>query len=696
MELYPYQHECLKAIESARLSGATKALVVMATGLGKTIISAVELKSLMAKQRGRVLYLAHKNEILRQARAMYEAILDTDVSYGYFHGEEKHLHKVDVLFASFQTMANWREEFLEDEFRYIVIDEAHHVPAETYQPTVEYFEADFTLGLTATPDRSDQQDITKLLGKPVFYLGLFEALAEGYLSKVDYRLMTDEIELLELNDLPVGKLSIAGLNRTIFIPKRDEEIIRIIDDRTADIVNPRMIIFCASIAHAKQIEELMPHALLIHSLLPSKVRQQRVEEFRRSRSATVITIDIFNEGIDIPEANVIVFLRSTVSRTIYLQQLGRGLRRYHGKDKVLVLDFVANCERIEMIDFLRTGVEDAKKREVRGSRVRESFVLTIDGAEFDEQLVDLAQLVKSVRGGYTREDLVGQIKFLADELGRTPSITDLKERKDLADPKTFYLYFKSWNNALRAAGMKPGRELRYYSNEELIEQLRTLGRTLGRIPTGRDLDPKTMAHRDTYKLRFGSWYSALREAGFETAKKSYSRDELIEQLRFMQKELGRTPELRDVTKYVNCASPSTFSNMFGSWNKALEAAGIDPRVKDYTREEMIAQLQDMYQKLGRKPTTRELGLKYNTASPARFVREFGSLNNALAIAGFSANKIGRYSTEELIDQLRQLSTELGRAPKVEDLMQARNNLASASTFKNRFGSLGKALEAAGY
>lgn len=175
-----YQRACLDKLEEIRNQGRKKTFVIMATGLGKTFTSAYEVKRLLKKAPGRVLYLCHSTYVLDQAHKEYESILGSDYSYGFFHGTEKNLHDVDVLFASFQTMASWRTLFAKNEFRYIVVDEVHRAQAATFQPTVEYFDADFLLGLTATPYRGDGLNIADLFGEYAFRLELFEALAKRY------------------------------------------------------------------------------------------------------------------------------------------------------------------------------------------------------------------------------------------------------------------------------------------------------------------------------------------------------------------------------------------------------------------------------------------------------------------------------------------------------------------------------------
>src|SRR3989344_7880335 len=207
-EPYWYESECLEALKSARNDGIGRALVVMASGLGKTVVAAFDIKSFLERFGGRVLFLVHQNDILDQAYETFVDVLGEGYGFGYMHGTQKDLEYVDVLFASFQTMRLWRDSFEPDTFAYIVVDESHHTPAETYLPTLEYFNPKFLLGITATPERTDLQDIRKVYGEEVYSLPLEDALAQGLLTPVDYRLLTDEIQNLSVLKTPIGRLSV--------------------------------------------------------------------------------------------------------------------------------------------------------------------------------------------------------------------------------------------------------------------------------------------------------------------------------------------------------------------------------------------------------------------------------------------------------------------------------------------------------
>jgi len=351
IEVRGYQVECLDALQRVRDEGKTVALVQMATGLGKTTVVASDVKRFMDENPGsRVLFLCHQNEILRQARQRFKHVLgDGRYSFGTFNGKTKAGFDADCVFASFQTMGNWRDRFEPDAFDYIVVDESHHGKAETYEPTLKYFDPKFMLGVTATPDRKDLKDIREIFGEEIYTKSLSEALAEGLLARPDYRVIVDSIE----NRLPPDeRVSLADLNKTFFIPKRDEEIARIIGERLAAVDQPRAIIFCPSIEHSERMQALIEGSKVINSGMGHTEREQVLKAFRNRELNTLITVDLFNEGIDVADANAIIFLRSTQSETIFLQQLGRGLRKMPGKDSVLVLDFVANCDRLIMIERL--------------------------------------------------------------------------------------------------------------------------------------------------------------------------------------------------------------------------------------------------------------------------------------------------------------------------------------------------------
>ncbi len=393
---YAYQEECLVVLRTTRIQGKSVALIVMASGLGKTVTVAFDAKEWLKENKGRVLYLCHQNEILDQAQETFESILGSGYTYGFYTGRKKEMHKADFLFASFQTMSKHAERsFSPNEFAYIIVDESHHSQAPSHLKIVQHFKPKFLLGATATPDRADGLNIRSVFGEEVFKLPLEKALArEGLLTRVDYRIVTDEISFDQVNDANIKDLSLEDIDHSVFIPKRDEEIAASIDRHTAELSEPRIIIFASTIARAEQLAERISGAAAYHSEIPGKKRTVLLEMFRQGMIRALITVDCFNEGIDIPEANVLVFLRSTSSMRIFYQQLGRGLRLSEGKDKVIVLDFVGNAERLVMLKELADaiGIHFSEEMANRANKRPNPFNI-----KFDEKAQGVLDLVKRVR-----------------------------------------------------------------------------------------------------------------------------------------------------------------------------------------------------------------------------------------------------------------------------------------------------------
>ncbi len=446
---FPYQSECLERLKAVRASRALRALVVMASGLGKTVTAALDIKQWLEEhKKGRVLYVCHQNEILAQAKTTFQAILGNHLSYGFLHGEQKTLHEVDCLFASFQTLVGHHEFFKPEEFDYILVDESHHTHAETYLPVVNYYKPKFMLGVTATPDRSDGLDIRSVFGQEIYSLSLEEALAKGYLAPVDYRLMTDEIILDSVLKDGEDKFSLKELNRRIFISKRDDEIAKIIQKHSDEISEPRIIVFCSSIAHCDYLCPYLTNGLAIHSKIPTKEKGLRLELFRQGIINLVLTVDCFNEGIDIPEANLIIFLRSTASATIFLQQLGRGLRRNKEKDKVVVLDFVGNCERVKFVADLAKAVK--KIQSVLPGVPSPDSPVQVSGEgfkfTFSSKAVDLLFLMERIKKDFypTWEEASDVAKGLKITTKEEYAERYKEDRRLPSDPVAFYGDLPGW------------------------------------------------------------------------------------------------------------------------------------------------------------------------------------------------------------------------------------------------------------
>ncbi|MEX1997306.1 MAG: DEAD/DEAH box helicase family protein [Candidatus Andersenbacteria bacterium] len=524
---YEYQQECIGVLGNVRRN-ANKALVVMASGLGKTATTAFDFRQWVAGgKRPRLLYLCHQNEILAQAHRTFEQILGSGLSYGYYHGTDSEGYKADCLFASFQTLRDWRLAFRPEEFGYIVVDEGHHSSAPTYRPVIDYFEPAFLLGITATPDRSDLQDIRAIYGEEVFNLPLEEALARGFLTAVDYRVMVEKFKDNNLLNQAGGRISIRSLNQRLFVKRQDEEIAKMIEDGISDIANPRVMVFCPSIDYCERLSLHLPGSLAIHSDLSETIQKNRLEYFRSGELMnTVLTVDKFNEGVDVPEANVVVFLRSTNSETIFWQQLGRGLRKAAGKDKVCVLDFVANCERLEMVHALWKKVGERHGKfavNAEGKSGALEVNMDVGSVLFEAKARSLLDVIARARIGYSKEVLAEQLRGVASELGKFPSAHDIDIacwQGKCASVVTYTKVFGSIPEARKAAKLT-GVVINARRNKpDMIRQLQELAKELGRSSLKaadivRGFEAGKCPSDAAYRGHFGSISTALEAAGLQ-------------------------------------------------------------------------------------------------------------------------------------------------------------------------------------
>ena len=347
---HPYQLEILEKLEVERIVHKRfKNLIVAATGTGKTVISAFDYKKFKQVNRSsKLLFVAHRKEILTQSRATFQGILK-DNNFGQLWVDGIIPDNYEVVFASVQSLNNQIKELsLSPEFYdFIIIDEVHHIKANSYRPIVNYFNPKILLGLTATPERMDGSDILEdFCNKIAAEIRLPEALNNKHLCPFQYFGITDSIDLSSVGWVK-GKYIASELTSLYTAnDRRVNEIIFNLNKYTKDIHDVRALGFCATIEHAKFMAQKFCLAGLKAEYLTSNntkdrdiIRKNLIEK----KINYLFVIDIFNEGIDIPEIDTVLFLRPTESLTIFLQQLGRGLRLADNKDCLTVLDFVGNA-----------------------------------------------------------------------------------------------------------------------------------------------------------------------------------------------------------------------------------------------------------------------------------------------------------------------------------------------------------------
>ena len=332
------QKKALKELNRYRATGVGRALVVAAAGSGKTYLAAFDALNFAPD---RLLYIVHEGSILKKALETFQDVFGNARSYGVFSGESKEMD-ADFVFATNITMAKSYELYAKDHFDYIIVDECHHATAETYRKIIDYFEPEFLLGLTATPERMDNQDVFDLFDKNVPYeLRLRDAIINGLVVPFKYYGIRDQMINYGLSKSEERKMvaQLATVDHCAFIAKEIEK------RRPAGKL--KALAFCRNVTHARMMCESMSEHYHTAYLTGKNDVGERVRAYNDLQSdekdlEILFTVDILNEGVDIPGVNMVLFLRPTESSTIFIQQLGRGLRKYDNKEYVTVLDFIGN------------------------------------------------------------------------------------------------------------------------------------------------------------------------------------------------------------------------------------------------------------------------------------------------------------------------------------------------------------------
>lgn len=428
------QVSAIQALDKIREKGAEKALLISATGTGKTYLSAFDIRNFNPR---RALFIVHREQIAKQAMNSYQNVFGDTISMGILSGNSKDINK-NFIFSTVQTLS--KDEvlfsFLKNEFDYIIIDEVHKAGAISYQKIVDYFEPKFLLGMTATPERTDEFDIFKMFDYNVAYeIRLQQALEEDLLCPFHYFGITDiSIDGNELDDNTDFKYLVG-----------DQRVNHILDKINfygycGDRV--KGLIFCSDKKEAKELSnKFNERGLRTLALTGENTQQEREDAIQRLEKDDVVncldyifTVDIFNEGVDIPAVNQVVMLRATKSAIIFIQQLGRGLRKNNNKEYVVIIDFVGNYNSNFLIPIALSGDKTYNKDTIRkyvmeGNRIipgcstvnfdeisRKRIFESIDKANFND--------IKLIKENYNS---------LKQKLGKIPRLKDF-DLHDSIDP----------------------------------------------------------------------------------------------------------------------------------------------------------------------------------------------------------------------------------------------------------------------
>lgn len=373
IELFSFQKKTLDAINASRDRGDKRGLISLTTGIGKTFISIFHAKH----YGGNVLFLAHLRDILGSNAAQgsfKKAWPEISDEIGVVDGDNKNLDK-QITIATMQSFS--KEDLFTQlprtHFDTIIIDECHHASAASYEKIIEYFEPNFLLGMTATPTRSDMQDVTEIFDKNLIHqITREEATKKGWICGYEYRLLKDNIDYDNIvwNG---SRYEEKDLNEKLMVEERDKAILKEYKNFLEEKRNPMKTIgFCHSIEYAEYMAEKFlqngHRAKAIHSnkkYLDSHARNQITNAFRHNEIDIVFTVNIFNEGVDFPDVECLLMLRPTESHVIMSQQLGRGLRMHPGKDRVYVIDFINNDKKLlNKFEFLGFGGKPQKEKDI--------------------------------------------------------------------------------------------------------------------------------------------------------------------------------------------------------------------------------------------------------------------------------------------------------------------------------------------
>lgn len=520
---YPYQQEILDQLRAEReVRGYHRNLVVAATGTGKTVISAFDYRGFCKANLGRanrLLFVAHREEILQQSRDTFQGILK-DPNFGeLFVGGYKPA-SLDHLFISVQTMNSQAlyDSLPVDYYDYIIVDEFHHAAAPTYQKLLSYFQPKIPLGLTATPERMDGKSILDYFGGRIAAeIRLPEAIERKLLCPFQYFGVSDTVDLSDLRWVRGGydkaELSkLYSLSREV-AERRADHIVRSLDKYVTDMEEVKGLGFCVSVEHAMFMAEYF-NACGIPSI--ALVGQSADEERRTAKERLVsgqlrfiFVVDIYNEGVDIPEVNTVLFLRPTESLTIFLQQLGRGLRLADGKECLTVLDFIGQANRKynfeEKFAALLVNTNHSVQHEVKNG-----FVSVPKGCYIQLEKMAEKAILDNIKNSFNiRFGLVGRIATFEEDSGLPLTLVNFVSYYRL-DIRSIYAKF-SFVCLCVMAGVRPDFEepaeaalTKAFSRLVSIDSRRWIRFLMDILPRLDDVDFAALPPMEQRMLQMGS------------------------------------------------------------------------------------------------------------------------------------------------------------------------------------------------
>ncbi|WP_053363445.1 DEAD/DEAH box helicase family protein [Bacillus sp. FJAT-27251] len=440
------QIEALEELNKTLEEEYDKALVVMATGLGKTYLA-----GFFAENFKKILFIAHREEILHQAKESFRRIMP-EKKYGIYNGRTKE-GEADAVFASVYTLSikSHLEKFKPNEFDLIIIDEFHHAAANTYQRVLDYFEPDFLLGITATPDRNDNKDVYAICdGNVAYRLDFLEAIERHWLAPFRYYGVYDDTDYSQISWLGTRY----DEEELLQVQLREEVAEKILKAWT-EKKQTRTIGFCSSIRQADFLSGYFNgqgfRTVSLHSQQAGISRNKAISQLAMGELDVIFTVDLFNEGVDIPPVDTLLFTRPTESLTVFTQQIGRGLRLHEGKEYCTIIDLIGNYRNADIkLSLLQVNQAPPKAKSIQPN------VPNMCELELDVKVIDLLKEMARKKHPL-RDKLFNDYLMLKQELGRRPTYLEL-HLKGRSESIQYRQEFKSYIGFLEWAGELSERE----------------------------------------------------------------------------------------------------------------------------------------------------------------------------------------------------------------------------------------------
>ena len=456
--ILPHQKQILDKLAVIREGGVRRNLIVAATGTGKTVISAFDYKVFTEQTEGthRLLFVAHREEILKQSRRTYRSVL-LDANFGdIWVGDSRPQNGIDHLFISVQTFNSKYERIFSglpaDYYDYIVIDEAHHLVADSYRKIISKFTPKLLVGLTATPERMDGVSLLPDFDNQISAeIRLPKALDEGLLTPFQYLCISDETDLTDEELMQGDRYVATKLTEKLCNSQRVGLIVNRLQYYLADERKCRALGFCATKKHAQFMAEEFRRVGLKAAYLTSDNDAERLslnKQLAKGEINYLFVVDIFNEGVDIPAVDTVLFLRPTESLTIFLQQLGRGLRLYPGKQQLTVFDFVAQLnQKYDFASRFRSLLTRTDKSVV--DQVKNGFTLLPHGCTIHMEEKAQEYVLQNIKAAiYNKARLVKELRTYT----HTPTLAEFIENNG-QDVRLIYKGGYCWSSLKREAGM---------------------------------------------------------------------------------------------------------------------------------------------------------------------------------------------------------------------------------------------------